>query len=274
MQGLIQTKLTYITDQAGAQAIYNYRPGADDPDLSSQYVEPKYQNYDVEIKDIRSSEQTFCLDVQGLAVVNVDSALSDYYDEPQVRAVYMPEMEALVKNATGAARVFAFDYNVRCETYSEHKKYMAHKPVRFVHNDYTDESGPQRVIDLMGDEAGELLKRRFTIVNVWKPIVGPVLRTPLAVCDANSMGEKDFIDISLLYRDRIGQIQMVTHRPQHRWYYVANMQPNEALLLKCYDSEQDGRARFTAHTAFDDPNTLEGAPDRQSIEVRTLAFFD
>jgi hypothetical protein len=273
MNSSLQASLTYVTDKADALAIYNYRPGPDDPDLSGEYQQPEYRNYDVEIADIRNADQTFSLDKQGLALVPVDTALSDYYDEEQVRAVYLPEMEALVKNITGAARVVAFDYNVRCESYSEQKKYMARKPVRFAHNDYTNASGPQRVRDLMGDAADELLKKRFAVINVWKPIVGPVLRTPLAVCDASTMEQGDFIDTALLYRDRTGQIQMVAHRPRHRWYYVSSMEANEALLLKCYDSEQDGRARFTAHSAFDDPNTPDDAPDRQSIEVRTLAFF-
>jgi hypothetical protein len=51
------------------------------------------------------------------------------------------------------------------------------------------------------------------------------------------------------------------------------MRPDEVMLLKCFDSARDGRARFTAHSAFDDPNTRENAPPRESIEVRTLAFF-
>lgn len=274
MQGPLQAKLKYVEDNAAVLAIYNYRPGPDDPDLSCQYQQPEYRDYAMDIADIRSAGQSFSLDKQGLALVSVDSALTDYYNEAQVREQYMPAMEALVAQVTGAARVVAFDYNVRCESYAEQKKHMARKPVRFVHNDYTHASGPQRVKALMGAEAEQLLKKRFAVINVWKPIVGPVLRAPLAVCDASSIEPGDFLDTALLYRDRIGQIQMLAHRPKHRWYYVSNMEADEALLLKCYDSEQDGRARFTAHTAFDDPNTPEDAPDRQSIEVRTLAFFD
>ncbi len=270
----VQTKLRYIAAKDGAHAIYNYRPRPGEPDLSTKYIEPEYRDYDVEVNDIRASEQAFSLDNQGLAVVPLSSTLEDYYNDTQVRAIYMPEVEALVKQATGAKRVHAFDYNVRCESYSEQKKYMARKPVRFVHNDYTDASGPQRVKDIMGDDANELLKNRFAVINVWTPIVGPVLRTPLAVCDASTMQQSDFIDTALLYRDRTGQIQMVTHQPAHRWYYLSEMTADEALLLKCFDSEQDGCARYTAHTAFDDPNTPGDAPDRQSIEVRTLAFFD
>jgi hypothetical protein len=51
------------------------------------------------------------------------------------------------------------------------------------------------------------------------------------------------------------------------------MQKNEALLLKCYDSMEDGRARFSAHSAFDDPTSPPNAAPRESIEARTLVFF-
>ena len=269
----VQTTLIYVREPTSELAIYNYRPGPDDPDLSGQYEEPAYLEYPVEIKDIRGHEQRFSLEEAGLQVVSHVSAIDDYYDDKKVRGIYMPEMEALVKRVTGALRVHAFDYNVRCQAYSEQKVHMARMPVRFVHNDYTDTSGPQRVRDLMGDESEALLKRRFAVINVWKPIVGPVQRTPLAVCDARSLEPGDLIDTSLLYRDRIGQIQLASHRPGHRWYYLSNMQADEALLLKCFDSARDGRARFTAHTAFDFVDTPADAPDRQSIEVRTLAFF-
>ena len=272
-RGVIHTKLTYVREPGSKLAIYNYRPGPDDPDLSGQYEEPEYLEYPVEIKDIRGDERSLSLENAGLEVVSHVSAIDNYYDEEQVRGTYMPEIESLVKQTTGALRVHAFDYNVRCQAYAEQKMHMARKPVRFVHNDYTDASGPQRVRDLMGAAAEALLKRRFAVINVWKPIVGPVRRTPLAVCDARSIGRDDLIETSLLYRDRIGKIQMARHQSGHRWYYLSNMQADEALLLKCFDSEHDGRARFTAHTAFDFVDTPADAPDRQSIEVRTLVFF-
>lgn len=271
--GSIPTKLTYVREPVSELAIYNYRPGPDDPDLSGQYEEPAYLEYPVKINDIRGAEQSFSLDEAGFAVVAHVSAVENYYDEAQVRSIYMAEVEALVQRVTGALRVHAFDYNVRCQAYSEQKIHMARSPVRFVHNDYTDASGPQRLRDLMGAEAEALLKNRYAVINVWKPMVGPVLRTPLAVCDARSIGTGDLIDTSLLYRDRTGKIQLAAYRPEHRWYYLSNMQADEALLLKCFDSERDGRVRFTAHTAFDFDVTPEQAPDRQSIEVRTLAFF-
>jgi hypothetical protein len=126
---------------------------------------------------------------------------------------------------------------------------------------------------LEAEEAEERLKHRFAVINVWRPIRGPVQEAPLAVCDAQSLAPQDFVAMDLKYRDRTGEVYSVTFSPNHRWFYFPNMQKNEALLLKCYDSLEDGRARFTAHSAFDDPTSLPDAAARESIEARTLVFF-
>ena len=110
------------------------------------------------------------------------------------------------------------------------------------------------------------------MINVWRPIRGPVRKTPLAVCDARSIGEGDLVKTNLEYADRRGEVQSLAFNPAHRWIYFPNMQTDEALVIKCYDSDS-ARARFTAHGAFDDPTTPDDAEDRESIEVRTLAFF-
>jgi hypothetical protein len=145
--------------------------------------------------------------------------------------------------------------------------------VRRVHNDYTDWSGPQRVRDLMGDEAEELLKHRFAIVQVWRPIRHPVESWPLAIADARSLSPDDMVVTERRYPDRIGQTSAITWNPEHRWYWFPLMRPDEALVFKTFESMKDGRARFTAHTAFDDPTTPPHARPRESIEIRTLAFF-
>ena len=125
----------------------------------------------------------------------------------------------------------------------------------------------------MGVEAEELLRHRFVEINVWRPIRGPVEESPLAVCDAQSMSLSDFVPTDLKYRDRTGEIYSLKHSSNHRWYYFPKMQRNEVLLLKCYDSAEDGRARFTAHTGFDDPTSAPDAAPRESIEARMLVFF-
>jgi hypothetical protein len=201
------------------------------------------------------------------------SSVKNFYDSDEVKRVYYPEMERLVRASTGAARVLVFDHNVRNGSKEERAAKGVREPVRFAHNDYTLKSGPQRVRELMGDtEAGRLLEHRYVFLNVWRPIRGPVEEAPLAVCDARSMALRDFVATDLIYRDRTGEVYSVTYNPQHRWFYFPRMQPTEALLLKCFDSDPN-RTRFTAHSAFEDPTTPPGAPPRESIEARTIAFF-
>ena len=103
----------------------------------------------------------------------------------------------------------------------------------------------------MGEEAEELLRHRFEIVNVWRPIRGPLRDPPLAVCDATSVEFIDFVASDLVYRDRTGETYRVKYNPAHRWFYVPEMRVDEAILIKCYDSADD-KTRFTAHSSFDD----------------------
>ena len=152
----------------------------------------------------------------------------------------------------------------------EHK---IREPVQRVHNDYTEWSAPQRVRDLLPEEAETLLQRRFAIVQVWRPIRHPVESFPLAICDATSMRPQDLIISERRYPNRIGQTYAIAHNPDHHWYWFPRMRREEAIVFKVYDSQKDGRARWTAHTAFDDPTAPSGARPRESIEIRTLAFF-
>ena len=145
--------------------------------------------------------------------------------------------------------------------------------VQRVHNDYTVKSGPQRVRDLFpADEAEWLLRHRVAMVNVWRPIRGPVRDMPLAVADAASIAFDDLVPSDLIYRDRVGETYGVSFSPRHRWFYFPEMTPDEALFIKVYDSDAR-RARFSAHTAFADPTAPADAAPRESIEVRTFAFF-
>ncbi len=148
--------------------------------------------------------------------------------------------------------------------------------MRRVHNDFTALSGWRRARDELiaaGEDADAALKRRFAIVNAWRPIGGTVHESPLAVCDARTIAPQDLVAGDLVHRDRVGETYAVTFSPQHRWYYVPAMRPDEVLLIKCFDSWEHGPARFTAHTAFDDPTSPANAPARQSIEVRTLVLY-
>jgi hypothetical protein len=174
---------------------------------------------------------------------------------------------------TGAERVVVFDHIVRNPVLAERGEKGARSPAKFVHNDYTFKSAPRRVLDHLPEEAERLLKNRFAEINVWRAIRGPIESSPLALCDARSLGAEDIVPTDLVYRERVGETLGFLYNPKHRWYYFPRMERNEAILLKCYDSKDDGRARFTAHTSFDDPGSPPNAAPRESIEVRALVFW-
>jgi hypothetical protein len=201
------------------------------------------------------------------------SASRDFFDEAEVRSTYYAEMEALVKQESGCRRVVVFDHTLRTADDELRESKKIREVVRRVHNDYTEWSAPQRVRDILPDEADDLLSRRFAIVQVWRPIRHPVETFPLAICDARSLAFDDMVIAERRYPNRVGQTYAVTYNPAHHWHWLPRMRRDEALVFKVFDSEKDGRARWSAHTAFEDPTTPPHARPRESIEIRTLAFF-
>lgn len=233
-----------------------------------------YAPQTVAIHNARPVAGALTLDRAGFQLVRHRSDVTDFWDEDAVRGVYYAEAERLLKQVTGAARVFVFDHTLRRHVPGQEDRAAGapRQPARRVHVDQTVRSGPQRVRDLLPDEADELLRHRVAIVNVWRPIRAPLFDSPLALCDASTAGPQDLVPTDLVYRDRVGEIYSVAYNPAQRWYYVPAMQADEALLIKCFDSAED-RARFAPHTSFLDPTTPPGTPPRESIELRTLLFF-
>ncbi len=221
----------------------------------------------------RSRAGEFSLDVHGFAFVEHRTQVTEFFDAAQLESVYYPEVQNLIREVSGASRVVLFDHTLRSGDGAERETRRIREPVLSAHNDYTEWSGPQRVRDLMADEADALLKGRFAIIQVWRAINQPIQSNPLAIADASSVAFEDLLIAERRYPGRVGQTYRLRHNPEHRWYYFPQMRRDEALVFKVYDSEKDGRARFTAHTSFEDPTTLPGAPPRQSIEARALAFF-
>ena len=264
--------LTYLAADSPRPVSYTFEPPAGTPWRTGRYAAQE-----VEIRDARPLARQLSLDGAGFEVRRHESAVADFYDESEVRRVYYPEVERLVRAATGAARVLVFDHNVRSTPKAERGEAGAKEPVKRVHNDFTAVSGPRRARDELiaaGADAEALLRGRFAAINVWRPIRGPVRESPLAVCDARTIAPQDWVAGDLVYRDRVGETYAVRFNPEHRWFYVPAMQRDEILLIKCFDSAEQGKARFTAHSAFDDPTSPANAPARESIEVRTFAFFE
>ncbi|MGB8436533.1 MAG: CmcJ/NvfI family oxidoreductase [Burkholderiales bacterium] len=227
----------------------------------------------VEIRNGRPQAPEFSLDVHGFAFREHRTEMRDFFDLEELKRVYYPEIERLVREVSGAVRVVPFDHTLRSGDEGEREARLIREPVLSVHNDFTDRSGPQRVRDILPDEADRLLAGRFAIIQVWRAINRPIESNPLAIADARSLASGDLIAAERRYPKRVGETYRISYNAAHRWFYFPEMRRDEALVFKVFDSARDGRARFTAHTSFNDPNTPPGAPARQSIEMRTLAFF-
>jgi len=226
------------------------------------------------ILDLRPISSELYLYAQGFALVEQRSAVQDFWDDDEVRRVYYPEAERFLMDVTGASRIFIFDHLQRRRVPGQQDRSRSgpRQPATRVHVDHTARSGPQRVRDLMGDEAEELLRGRVQVINMWRPIRGPLRDAPLAVCDSRTVAAADLVPSDLVYRERVGETYSVRFNPAHRWFYAPEMRRDEVLLLKIADTKTDISARFMPHTSFTDPTTPADAFPRESIELRTLVF--
>ncbi|HUZ13369.1 MAG TPA: CmcJ/NvfI family oxidoreductase [Caulobacteraceae bacterium] len=215
----------------------------------------------------------FGLDASGFELASHPTRMHSFFDADELHSVYYPEMQRLIAERSGARRVHVFDHTLRSSDEDRRAARRIREPVKSVHNDYTEWSGPQRLRDLLPGEAEMLSSRRFAIIQVWRAIDRPVERNPLAVIDARSLAPEDLIASERRFPDRVGEIYLVRRNPGHRWIYFPRMLRDEALVFKVYDSDAGGPARWCAHSSFDDPTTPTSAPPRESIEIRAFAFF-
>lgn len=268
----VEAVLNYLIPMAEKPVNYTYEPPPGVPQQSGSY-----EAHTLPIYNARPIAQNLSLDREGLALAVHHSAVRDFYDVDEVRRVYYPEAEQLLTEVTGALKVVVFDHNVRNIRRAKQGENGAREPVKRVHNDFTAKSGHSRArTELVArgvEDPDALVRHRFSIINVWRPIAEPVQESPLGVCDAQSIAPTDLVASDLVYRDRVGETYAIAYNPTHRWFYFPQMQRNEAVLIKCFDSAEDGRARFAAHTAFDDPTSPPNARPRESIELRTLVFY-
>ncbi len=270
-ESFVEATLQYSRDVGRPLDYYFYEPSQKD-DLNPPGTDGRL----MKIYDAWKHSENWDVDRHGFEIHDLPSQFEDFGDEAAVKQEFYQDVITFVKKHTGASRVIIFDHTIRRRMPADLKVQTEQQrpAVLLVHSDYTERSAPQRVRDLLPEEADFLLQKRVAFYNVWKPLCERVEELPLAMCDAQTSEEADMLRMDLKYADRTGEIFVVRHSPKHRWYYFPLMQKSQALLLKTYDSLCDGRARFMAHTAFEDPTSTPDAIKRESIEVRTMAFFD
>jgi hypothetical protein len=264
----VDAELNYLGPMTARPRYYAYEMGPGE--RSNMTHEP----HRVRVHSLRPIQSELDLDRQGFELVEHRSAVRNFWNDEEVREVYYPEAQRFIAETTGADRVFIFDHvqRRRVANAADRGPGSPRQPATRVHVDHTARSGPQRVRDLLGDEAEELLKGRVQVINMWRPIHGPLLDAPLAVCDSRTVDPADLVPSDLVYRERVGETYSVKWNPAHCWYYAPEMRTDEALLLKICDTRTDVAARFMPHTSFTDPTTPADAAPRESIELRTLVF--
>jgi hypothetical protein len=275
-----------VNGNSKVYATFNYTKDLDKPtelyfyesNASKDIHEPGDDPHQMVVTNGWYRASSFSVDREGFSLHDFNTNYEQWEDDEGVRAAFYPEIVDLLKKKTGAKRILVFDHTIRTNAnankpLTDETKTSQRTPVMLVHCDYTAESGPIRVRQLLKDEAEDLLSRRVAFLNVWKPIRRMVEERPLAMCDTTSTSPQDFFKLHLHYRDRDGENYVMRYSSQHKWWYFPKMRPDQVIFLKTYDSETDGVARFVGHTAFEDPESPKDAPTRESIEIRTIAFF-
>ncbi|RXW11368.1 hypothetical protein EST38_g14488 [Candolleomyces aberdarensis] len=265
----------YIPPDNGVRAYFKAQV---DPVTGKREQNFSVAPHDMVIENVRGKEDEYTLDKVGFQFYRAPAKHTSFLDDEEIEKEYYPETIELYKKLTGASRVVIFDHTIRRHRPGETGDSPDRRqPVAQAHVDQTGKAAIARVHrHLPAEDAPELLKKRFQIINLWRPINVPAFEWPLALCDYRSViPEKDALPVSLVYPDREGETYGVVHNPNHKWKYLRGMTPEEIVLIKCSDSIQDGSvAVFTPHTGFIDPSTPPDAPHRESIEIRALVFYD
>lgn len=269
-QDAVHATVNYTVDNGIPPDYYFY-----DPEPGTKLNPPGTDARDVVIRNGWPTVDALDLDREGFVLKPFASGFTAFDDDASVKRHFYAEVVDFVQANTGAKRVVIFDHTIRKRLPADlsAQTTVSRPAVLLVHSDYTVGSGPQRVRDIVPDDAEDLLTRRVAFFNVWKSLRDPVEELPLAICDATSQNKGDMLRMELKYRERTGEIYVMRYAESHRWTYFPGMTAANALLFKTYESETDGRARFVGHTAFEDPNMKPDARRRESIEIRTMAFF-
>jgi hypothetical protein len=268
----ITAQLKFLANLDGPLVYIPSKGGGDETEHVGNYV-----MRDVPILDGRRITEPLDIDVQGFQLVQQATQVSDFYDDHEVGSIYHDEVTALLVESLGATRVEIFDDTRRSSSQETQSARNIRETASIVHNDYTARSGVRRLKDYFSerpDEANELLQKRFAIVNVWRSIAGTIRNHPLAMCDASSMKPEHLVSVERRAEDRIGELQVALYDAEQSWYYFPDMRMDEALIFKTFDTEDDGRTRFTVHTSFEIPGVDESVPSRESLETRCIVFFD
>ncbi|KAG5641932.1 hypothetical protein DXG03_003958 [Asterophora parasitica] len=228
----VTAKLNFlIPPEHGERAFHHINANSKTGERESNYGK---EEREVVIEDLRGNEEAATLDTAGFQLVRHPAKHTAFTNDEDVKREYYPESAELLKKVTGASRVVFFDHTIRRRRPGQiDDSPDKRQPVAQAHVDQTTESSIARVHRHVPDDAPELLKHRFQIINLWRPIANPALDWPLGLCDYRSVDPKtDVVPVALIYPDREGETLGVKHSPNHKWKYFRGLTPEEAILIK------------------------------------------
>jgi hypothetical protein len=265
-------RLNYIAPMTCRPRYY-----ADDASRDVLILEPR----SVAIEDARRPRdaQTHSLSIEGFELISHKSAVVDFHD-PQHVGRYRLETQRLLLDLTGADEVtFSANPVRRSGSHARLTKsgqlFSSH-PAHFVHIDISDATATALAKRVQPKHRTEPV-HRFAHYNLWRAISPPPHDTPLALCDSRSVSPSDLVEADAIM-DIPGKQEssyvalVIRYNPNHRWAHYSNMDRDELLIFKTFDSDANA-PRQVPHTAFADPSCPPGVTPRSSIEMRAIAYW-
>ncbi len=228
---------------------------------------------DARQRDDAAAPREFGQHPSGFDLFAFPTRVQNFLDPEQIESIYEAEVIDFLQRTTGAYRVHLFDHTVRASDPELRERKKVREPATLVHNDYTAKSGFVCLRENLGDDAEQLARERFQIVNVWRPLTDPVEDYPLALVDSRSLTAEHLVDTERRSPTHVGEIQLALHDPGQRWFYFSAMRPDEVLLFKTFDSIDGGTRPCSIHTAIHLEDAPADAKPRESIETRAFVFF-
>ena len=258
----MRANVNYHIKRPESQAFYFEVDG-----IEGNIIAPELITTEVDVDDIRDKPNSLNFDKHGISFVRAPSAINTFENKPNWQSRYEQEITQLLTQEIAATEVIVFDHTVRIDD-----ALATRQPARNVHNDYSELGANQRLHNLLGqDKAAEFQQGHFGFVNIWRPIENPITSSPLGFIHPNSINNSDWMNIELIYPDRQGQILGASYNPNHKWFYLSEMTPDEVAIFSVYDNH---RRLFLAHSALDVVEQTPLTSPRKSIETRTLVRYD
>lgn len=189
----------------------------------------------------------------------------------------VPCTNSIVKSLTGASRVIVFHHLIRGRPADE--ALLANKSNRIpAYRAHVDQSAASAHVRLARHSPADVDKKTpFQVINLWRPLVGPVQDAPLAMVDYTTVNPSDLFPAQLSWPDP-EETLLARYNPAAEWVFLEEQTSDEVVLIKCFDSRaenegKDGIAPYGVHGAFVHPD-WKGPVHRQSVEIRALALFD